>query len=75
MYAILTKKGKKTKTYCEVVMLVSAQILREWANEIPEKVMDKNGTGYKVSVVPATIFAMQFFTDTRYLPAADTLKS
>lgn len=48
LYANLTKEGHKTKTYGEAVMQMTAETIRMWTNERPEKVMRDDGTEHKV---------------------------
>lgn len=75
MYANLTEKQHYKKTYCEVVMQVSAQTFRKLANELLEKVTDKNDTEHKVWIVLATFCTMQSINDTRYFPGDITLEA
>lgn len=68
VYVNLTKERYKTKTYREGVMQVTAQTFWKLVNNLPEKVMKKDGIRHKALVVPAPFFALQYISDACFLP-------
>lgn len=75
VYFNLNKERRKTKTYEEVLMQVSTETFRKYANEVQEKKVDKDGIDRRVSVVPAPFRAMRDSNDATYVPAGTTQQS
>lgn len=75
VYANLSKEQQDTKRYEEGLTQMAAKKIWKWANELPEKKIDKHAIEHKVRIVPAPFRATQYINDKRYLPGDTTLKS
>lgn len=54
-------------------MQVVAKRLGKWANEVLEKVMDKDGDDHERWIVAQLVCAMQYINNARYMPGDTTL--
>lgn len=67
-YANLSKERHNTKTYGDGMMQAYAGMCQKSGNEVPAKVMGKNGIEHKLWIVLAPSCAMEYANDARYLP-------
>lgn len=75
LYENQTRNLHKTEKYQNGLMPVAAKTVQTWANELPKKIRDKDGTEHKVGIVPTSISAMQYISNAKYLPGDTTLKA
>lgn len=72
VYADQTRTKQWTKKYCGRAIEVTIEGFRKWANQLLEKVNDRDGNEHTIWTVPSLFCAIKCINDARYFPGGNT---
>lgn len=67
MYEDVCRRQQATKTFSAHTRAMTQDLLKKWANPLPETVIDRSQVEHRVWILPTPFCAKQYISDERYL--------